>query len=256
MEYFLETYFSPEWSLVWATLALAIFTAALFLITVRMAREAAKTNRRQADEIKQSLEISGRNAQATEEIVRRLEAQSLLLRAQLRARVALSSISIGNIANPIAPPGVDILQSLAALNNPGFGPIVHMSIQNYGHTVAINVRHAAEIVISTYPYNNGGPLPVIHIEDEQFASTMVLAPGTISTKWRRLSRPLTQDEIIGLRNNTMALYAYGLITYRDDLMQPDEPDRLTRYFMFHNENTGGIGLSTDMTVYSDGNDVT
>ena len=60
---------------------------------------------------------------------------------------------------------------------------------------------------------------------------------------------LTNEEIVGLRNSTKAIYVYGEITYRDAFRH----GRHTNYRYRHNGLTGVVGINSDLTGSDEGN---
>jgi hypothetical protein len=79
-----------------------------------------------------------------------------------------------------------------------------------------------------------------------------LPPGGINTKSVKITAPLTAEQIAGLREGTLAIWIYGEILYRDAFRRK----RTTKYRLFHNNSSGAVGVSTDLTWAEGGNDAT
>lgn len=236
-----------------ATTALAWYTARLFRATVRMAKTADEVAKKQAADIIESLRVATDNANATKDIADGIKQQGTMLRAQLRPYVIVESISLGNVADPVVPIIAPLEQNPARLLRPDLGPFAYMILKNYGGTLAKDVVHLANVIVREFPLNNDMPLPEIQ---RVRPSKMILGAGLVTTKLLRYPNPLTVDEIAGLRQGTMAIYVYGSITYRDDFMREGDEPRKTTFVFFHNEFTGGIGVTTDMSINSEGNEAT
>jgi hypothetical protein len=76
-----------------------------------------------------------------------------------------------------------------------------------------------------------------------------IGPGVTSTKNLVLPAMLTEQEVLGLRNCTKAIYVYGEITYRDAFGH----DRHTNYRYRHNALTGVVGINGELTGSDEGN---
>jgi hypothetical protein len=162
---------------------------------------------------------------------------------QLRAYVIAETSSIVNVADPILPHGVAPTEG--SRKHP-WGPVGGVHIINAGQTPAFKVRHWGSICLREYPLRSTLPEP----EDVLMPSFSVLGPGVKSTKALTLNPQLTDEQVAELRATTAAIYFYGIITYEDVFKKI----RTTRYRVFHNAFSGNVGLSTDFTFASEGND--
>ncbi len=171
--------------------------------------------------------------------------QEKTTRRQLRAFVYLHSGSIYNVAhphNPIStykPTGAEII-------SPTEGPAAVLTIRNSGSTPAFKVVHYAGIHVAEYPLKTELP-PIGRVKSPPSSA---IPPEGFNTKRANIFRPLTSEEIAGLRNGTVAVWIYGEITYRDAFHRK----RRSRYRLFHNAQTGPIGVTTDLTWAEEGNE--
>jgi hypothetical protein len=167
---------------------------------------------------------------------------------QLRAIVCVERGIIGNVANPPPGPG-ERVQTVARIMQPQSGPLAVITIKNTGQTPAYDVLHWGRISIQEYPLKS--ELPTMPALNKQFRS--VLGPSIVAEKTVRLPNALTEAQIKGLRDSTMAIYCHGEIHYRDAFKKV----RLTRYRCMYCAITGiEIGTSTDLTLCEDGNEAT
>ena len=225
------------------TFVLALSTVGLWIYSIVSGTNQSKTMRSVAESIARSASAAETGVGITRKISAR---QRKFAKTQLRAYVFIDSISVSNIANP-APNIVIPGNNPAGLQYPVHGPITHMSIKNFGNTPAHDVVHWARICIREFPLN---PLHPLDGPPDGNPTKMPLIPGSPSSKWVRFPHPLTNDEIASLRVNTSAIYVYGGITYKDEFGD----ERWTKFCFFHNELTGGVGVTTDMTGYETGNE--
>jgi hypothetical protein len=167
-------------------------------------------------------------------------------RQQLRAYVFVEETNLNNIYTP--PPeevGGGYKPTGAEITHPHFGPAVILKIKNFGQTPAYDVIHIADIKFADFPLKSKLRIPA-----SLFTTKTALAPGGASTKVRNLPAPLSEQEIASLKAGTGAIYVYGYITYRDAFRKR----RKTRFKMMYGTFTGGIGITTSMTISEDGND--
>ena len=61
--------------------------------------------------------------------------------------------------------------------------------------------------------------------------------------------PLTADQIDGLRKGKLAIYVFGVIKYHDAWNNA----HITTYRLRHNEYSGAVGVSTELTGMAYGN---
>jgi hypothetical protein len=64
--------------------------------------------------------------------------------------------------------------------------------------------------------------------------------------------PLTADQVADLKRGTAAIYIDGYISYRDAFRKK----RRTNFRFLYGTFTGGIGITTDVTIAEEGNDAT
>jgi hypothetical protein len=171
--------------------------------------------------------------------------QEKTTRRQMRAFIYLNNGSIYNIASPLAPLAI-YKPTGAELISPSEGPLAQLTIKNSGPTPAFKVAHLGGICISDYPLSGELP-PLIRVKNPPSSA---IPPEGINTKNVRIALPLTSDQIAGLRNGTMAIWVYGEITYRDAFRRK----RVSQYRLFHNNASGAIGVSTDLTWAEGGNE--
>jgi hypothetical protein len=135
----------------------------------------------------------------------------------------------------------------ARLFRPETGPIAQIQIKNVGQTPAYDVSHWGGISVREFPLksklptrgNSGGA-----------ESQIIMGAGVPSTKMLTLPHRLTEEEVNGLRNSTIAIFVYGDVLYTDIFKKR----RFTRYrFMYHVAG-GAIGVSTDLTFAEGGNE--
>jgi hypothetical protein len=171
--------------------------------------------------------------------------QEKTTRRQMRAFIYLNNGSIYNIASPLAPLAI-YKPTGAELVSPVEGPLAQLTVKNSGSTPAFKVVHLGAICISEYPLR--GDLPPISRTKNPPSSA--IPPEGINTKSVRIVPPLTPAQVTGLRNGTMAIWVYGEITYRDAFRRK----RTSRYRLYHNNMSGAIGVSTDLTWAEGGNE--
>jgi len=164
---------------------------------------------------------------------------------QLRAYVLPELGNIVNVAVPMRTSGA-YTPTEARITHPDWGPVVGMQIKNTGQTPAFKVEHWGNILFREYPLKSDLPGPA----EGLIKSASTIGPGIINTKRSVLAKPLTEKEIAQLRDNTGAIYVYGFIFYEDAFGRK----HTTHYRMFHNQNSGAVGVSTDLTFAEGGNE--
>jgi hypothetical protein len=167
--------------------------------------------------------------------------QERTTRQQTRAFVYLNGGAIYNVASPLAPLAI-YKPTGAEIVSPAEGPMAQLVIKNTGSTPA----HWGGIYVAEYPLKT--PLPTE--QNTQKPALSAIPPGGVNTKNVRIINPLTAEEIAGLRNGTFAIWVYGKITYRDAFRRK----RTSEYRLFHNNISGAIGVSTELTWADAGND--
>jgi hypothetical protein len=171
--------------------------------------------------------------------------QEKTTRRQMRAFVYVHGMSIYNVAHPLnplpayKPTGAEIM-------SPTEGPLVSLNIRNSGSTPAFRVIHWGQIHLGEFPLKSGLP----EIRKSEKAPHSAIPPDGQNTKMVKIQRPLTAEEIAGLRNGTVAIWVYGEISYRDAFRRK----RTSKYRLFHNAQTGTLGVSTEMTWAEGGNE--
>lgn len=165
---------------------------------------------------------------------------------QLRAYVTVERGIIANVANPIHNRS-DKPETVARIIDPQAGPTAQITIKNTGQTPAYNLIHWASIDIREYPLTT--ELPSMPPPEHSYRN--VLGPSVPEVKTLRMPRPLTTEEIEGLRNGSRAIYCHGEIGYRDAFKE----DRWTRYrCMYVTPACGIIGIGTDLVYCEKGNE--
>lgn len=163
---------------------------------------------------------------------------------QLRAYVVMEVGSIVNIADPInPPPGLEPTPARRIFQN---GPVAHAQIKNTGQTPAFNVEHWGNMCFREFPLQSELPG-----RDEGLRmSRSILGPGIMNTKTFGIGPILTDAQVAELRASTAALYVYGEILYEDAFKRK----HFTRYRLTHNESSGVVGVSTELTFADKGNE--
>jgi hypothetical protein len=173
--------------------------------------------------------------------------QERTTRRQMRAFVYLNNGSVYNIASPLAPLAI-YKPTGAELVSPNEGPLAQLTIKNSGSTPAFKVMHWGNILVSDFPLKISLP----PIQKSKNAPSSAIPPEGVNTKTIRIFQALTPDEVAGLRNGTKAIWIYGEINYRDAFRRK----RTSRYRLFHNNQSGAIGVSNDLTWAEGGNEAT
>jgi hypothetical protein len=175
--------------------------------------------------------------------------QERTTRQQMRAFVYLNNGSIVNVTNPENPQALPGYKPTGAeLGYPELGPLAILTITNSGSTPAYNVVHWAGIAFDDFPVPKSLPKRLM----TPTAPTSILPPNGINTKNIRIPSPLDSQDVTGLRAGTKAIYIYGEITYMDAFRRK----RRTDYRLFHNAQTGNIGVVTDLSWAEGGNRAT
>jgi hypothetical protein len=167
-------------------------------------------------------------------------------RQQLRAYMFVDSIGVGNVTTPLAwevTPGYK--PTGAEITHTALGPVARMVIRNTGQTPAHHVINWGEIVLRESPLD--GTLKFS--QRPLFVTKSSIPANGVSTKTLIIPRPLLADEVGDLKRGTKAIYVFGYIKYRDAFRRR----RKTRYQFMHNSMSGGIGISTEMTICDEGN---
>ncbi|MGO9325209.1 MAG: hypothetical protein ACLP07_11670 [Terracidiphilus sp.] len=165
---------------------------------------------------------------------------------QLRAYVTVERGIIANVANPVHN-RKDNPETVARIIDPQAGPTAQITIKNTGQTPAYNLIHWGSIDIREYPLTT--KLPTMPKPDHSYWN--VLGPTVPEVKTLRMPRPLTAEEIEGLRNGFRAIYCNGEIRYKDAFKKK----RWTRYrCMYVAPACGIIGIGTDLVYCEEGNE--
>ena len=209
----------------WATIALAVvttglavFTGRLFYATNTMVKDAKATGERQAEEMKESLEIANRSAQASERTVKTMEGTA---ERRLRAYVAVETISINEVFA-------------------GGTPYTEVRIKNFGQTPAYKFSCLGGITLGT-------SFDILPPATGSIITPQSGLPPTATVVHKDgARRPLKPEEIAALTTGAQTLWVYGIITYRDAF----GIDRFTNYrFMIG----GGVGIHNTMCTCEEGN---
>jgi hypothetical protein len=153
--------------------------------------------------------------------------------------------NIVNVATPVRFAGT-YTPTEARITHPKWGPVVVMHIKNTGQTPAFNVSHWGNMCFSEYPLKSDLPAQA----EGLLKSLSTIGPGIVNTKRLGFGPPLTEEQIAKLRDSTGAIYVYGEILYEDAFRKK----HVTRYRAFHNQNSGAVGISTDLTFTEGGNE--
>lgn len=165
---------------------------------------------------------------------------------QLRAYVVVERGIIANVANPIHNRR-DNPETVARIIDPQAGPHAQITIKNTGQTPAYNLVHWASMDIREYPLTT--ELPPMPQPEHSYWN--VLGMGVPEVKTLRMPRPLTVEEIEGLRNGSKAIYCHGEIKYKDAFKKK----RWTRYrCMYLTPACGVVGIGTDLAYCEEGNE--
>jgi hypothetical protein len=65
-----------------------------------------------------------------------------------------------------------------------------------------------------------------------------------------MTAPLTADQVADLKRGTSAIYVDGYISYRDAFRKK----RKTNFRLLYGAFTGGIGITTELTIADHGNE--
>lgn len=165
---------------------------------------------------------------------------------QLRAYVVVERGIIANVANPVHNRR-DSPETVARIIDPQAGPHAQITIKNTGQTPAYNLVHWASMDIREYPLTT--ELPPMPQPEHSFWN--VLGTSVPEVKTLRMPRPLTEEEIEGLRNGSRAIYCHGEIMYKDAFKKK----RWARYrCMYVAPACGIIGIGTDLVYCEEGNE--
>jgi hypothetical protein len=165
---------------------------------------------------------------------------------QARAYVVVERGIIANVVNPIHDRR-DHIETVARIIDPQAGPHAQITIKNTGQTPAYKLVHWALMGVHEYPLTT--KLPPMPEPEHPFWN--VLGSSVPEVKTLRMPRPLTAEEIDGLRNGSKAIYCYGEIRYEDAFKKK----RWVRYrCMYAAPHCGIIGIGTDLVYCEEGND--
>ena len=165
---------------------------------------------------------------------------------QLRAYMIVERGIVANVANPLSELGKK-QETVAKIIQPLAGPVAQITIKNTGQTPAYDVVHWGNMKIREFPL--ASELPVMPPPPGRFWS--VLGPSIAEVKTLRIKAPLTEVEIQGLRDSSMAIYCHGEIHYRDAFKKV----HVTHYRVMYCAVTGiEIGTSEDLSICESGNE--
>jgi hypothetical protein len=167
-------------------------------------------------------------------------------RQQLRAYVFVDSIVMGNVTTPLAWEVVSSYTPTGAeITHTALGPVTRMVIKNTGQTPAHRVVHWGDIVLREFPLK--GKLPPF--KRALFITKTSIPAGGVSFKNLIMPRPLLADEVGDLKKGVKAIYVFGYIKYRDAFGKR----RITHYRFMYGSMSGGVGITTGMTICDEGN---
>jgi hypothetical protein len=162
---------------------------------------------------------------------------------ELRAYVFPMGLSIHNVALSNVP----VAQRTGAhLGDPKLGPVVLMTIKNFGQTPAYRAAVTSSIEVRAFDPN----APISHVPNYVGASMNSIAPDNTSEMHLRLPRVLTKAEVLGLNAGTMAIYFAGRIDYLDVFGHA----RWTTFNYYHNSMCGIMGRIQGLNACHHGND--
>jgi hypothetical protein len=168
-------------------------------------------------------------------------------RQQLRAYMFVDNITMGNVTTPLVwevVPGY--VPTGAEITHTAFGPAVRMVIKNTGQTPAHYVINWGDMVLREFPLKG----KLLNSQRSLFITKTSIPANGISTKGLIMPKPLLADEVGDLKRGTKAIYVFGYIKYRDAFGRR----RRTRYRLMHGNMSGGIGITTELTICDAGND--
>jgi hypothetical protein len=171
-------------------------------------------------------------------------------RQQLRAYVFVDNIAVYNVTTPLAwEVGNNYQPTGAEITHSARGPFVVMVIKNTGQTPANNVINWGDVILREFPLKGKLPSPS---GKALFVTKSSIPTGGVSTKTLSMPTPLLADEVGDLKRGTKAIYVFGYISYRDAFGRR----RKTNYRFMYGAFTGGIGITTGMTISDEGNHAT
>jgi hypothetical protein len=178
-------------------------------------------------------------------IKRQVDLMEDTAKKQLRAYVVVQFASIANVANPLPAIG-NPRETEARITYQEWGPVGVVQIKNTGLTPALAVHHWGEFCAREFPLTSALKTK----PKEQLGSLTILGAGIVSRKRHSLPHRLTDEQIQGLRNGTLAIYAHGEISYRDIYGKA----HFTRYRLMYSSRGGTIGVNTELTFTGEGNE--
>ncbi|MHB1992914.1 hypothetical protein [Metallibacterium scheffleri] len=182
------------------TFLLAIFTGALWWVTLQLSRDARKTGESQSARMQESISEATRSTAAMQSIATATKENALLMQGvmckQMRAYLAFDTA--------VCVPQDD---------NTQWRFEVRFFIKNFGHTIANAVNVASVLQIMEYPLPDSFDLN-LHVEEKKDAAT--ITPGQAFYFRSFLGRMLSKQEILEIKKtNTRMMYLYGTIRYED-----------------------------------------
>ena len=139
---------------------------------------------------------------------------------------------------------------VAGITGPS-GPIITMDIKNSGQSPALDLKAWSGLIIERYPAPGQFPVPPsdLILSKTNLASFGGTSSG--SSVLLRSPRSLTPEEISGLQNNTLAIYSFGRMEYRDIFGK----NHFTTFRVYFNTTIGKIGTSAQKMSYcAEGNE--
>jgi hypothetical protein len=183
--------------------------------------------------------------------------QAALLRMtavrQLRAYVFVETANMFNVTTRLAwelIPGY--VPTGAEITHTHLGPVIRMLIRNSGQTPAYAVIHWGETYFREFPLRSKLPRPgkPPRSRGQLIVTKSSIPPKGATTKNLIMTAPLTADQVADLKRGTSAIYVNGYISYRDAFRKK----RQTNFRFMYGSFTGGIGVTTEVTIADEGNE--
>jgi len=171
-------------------------------------------------------------------------------RRQLRAYVFIHEAWIGNITTPLAwEVATNYKPTGAEITHPHLGPFARLSIKNSGQTPAYDVVHWGEMYFREFPLKSKLPRHPKNLAAFMMTKSSIPPNGTSNKNVLLPSGPLNADQVADLKRGVAALYVDGFIRYRDAFRRR----RWTTFRFMCTAFTGGVGITTDLTISGEGN---
>lgn len=205
-----------DWWLVWLTVvlcivtgALALYTARLYLATVKLGEEAKRTSERQSEEMVQSISEAARAAAAMQEIsetlsrtadasFKSIELMRERTAAQLRPYVVVARVTATCLRTPL-----------------GARFIASPRIRNTGATPALRLGHRSMFGLRDAPLPDRSHLP-LDLQSEIRVRMTVASGQEIDIHPGSADELVPDDYVAAIKTASgRALYVWGIIYYED-----------------------------------------